>query len=82
MKNRFLHLMSMIVCINAFLGTNLLYPQTCGFATDLGRPITDYNNFGANSNNTTSTIEYDNLVLANHVSAVRNIPEISKLEGR
>lgn len=43
----------------------------CGYATGLGCPGTDYNNFGYNSYNNPATIEYDNYVSGYHQTVAR-----------
>jgi hypothetical protein len=81
MNNRFLHLLAMLAVASWLVGANPLYAQNCGFATGLGCTNTDYNNFGANSNNTAATIEYDNFVSAYHATVVREYSGEFKIWG-
>lgn len=53
----------------------------CGYATGLGCSNTDYNNFGYNSNNDPTTIEYDNYVSGYHQTVARTFSGEYKIWG-
>lgn len=54
----------------------------CGFASGLGCPGIDYNNYGMSSNNNASSIEYDNFVSSFHATVVREYDGGFKIWGQ